>query len=72
LQPLADQLLDQLEERIGDQNFLAGPRPTVADCTLFALIDAISAGFGYVLPERCPRLRGWYKRFQQRPSAKVM
>jgi len=25
-------------ERIGNQSFLAGPRPTVADCTLFALV----------------------------------
>ena len=72
LQPLVDQLLDQLEERIGNQSFLAGPRPTVADCTLFALIDAVSLGFGYVLPERCPRLRAWYKQFQERPSAKIM
>jgi len=72
LQPLVDQLLDQMEERIGDQSFLAGSRPTVADCTFFALIDAISLGFGYVLPERCPRLRAWYKRFQQRPSAKTV
>lgn len=72
LQPLVDQLLDQLEERISDQRFLAGPRPTLADCTLFALIDAVSLGFGYVLPERCPRLRAWYARFQQRPSAKTV
>jgi glutathione S-transferase len=72
LQPLIDQLLDELEERIGDRDFLAGPRPSIADCTFFALIDAVSNGFGYALPERCPRLRGWYKRFQQRPSAKTV
>jgi glutathione S-transferase len=72
LQPLVDQLFDQLEERIGDRSFLAGLRPTVADCTLFALIDTVSLGFGYVLPERCPRLRAWYRRFQERPSAKIM
>jgi glutathione S-transferase len=72
LQPLVDQLFDQLEERIGARSFLAGPRPTVADCTLFALIDTVSLGFGYVLPERCPRLRAWYRRFQERPSAKIM
>ena len=72
LQPLVDQLFDQLEERIGDRSFLAGLRPTVADCTLFALIDTVSLGFGYVLPERCPRLRAWYKQFQERPSAKMM
>jgi glutathione S-transferase len=71
LQPLLDQLLDQLEARIGHKNFLAGDSPTVADCTFFALMSAVYPGFGYVLPERCPRLRAWYERFQERPSAKA-
>jgi glutathione S-transferase len=71
LQPLLDQLLDQLEARMGEQKFLAGPRPTVADCTFFALMEAVYPVFGYVLPERCPRLRDWYERFRQRPSANI-
>ena len=69
LQPLLDQLLDQLEARIGDRAFLAGPRVTVADCTFYALLEAVYPAFRYELPERCPRLRDWYSRFQTRPSA---
>ena len=68
LQPMLDQLLDQLEQRMGDQEFLAGATPTIADCTLFALMEAIYAGFGYELPKRCGRLRAWYDRFRHRPS----
>ena len=68
LQPMLDQLLDQLEQRMGDQKFLAGATPTIADCTLFALMEAIYAGFGYELPKRCGRLRAWYDRFRSRPS----
>ncbi|HSZ07541.1 MAG TPA: glutathione S-transferase family protein [Steroidobacteraceae bacterium] len=71
LQPLVGQLLDQLEARMEDHNFLAGPSPTAADCTFFALMDAVYSGLGYVLPDRCPRLRAWYMRFQQRPSARM-
>src|SRR6266850_3345287 len=68
LQPLLDQLLDQLEQRMGDEEFLAGATPTIADCTLFALMEAVYHGFGYELPERCGRLRAWYDRFRHRPS----
>ncbi len=68
LQPLLDQLLDQLEQRMGDEEFLAGATPTIADCTLFALMEAAYHGFGYELPERCGRLRAWYDRFRHRPS----
>jgi len=68
LQPMLDQLLDQLEQRIGDDEFLAGATPTIADCTLFALMEAVYTGFGYELPERCGHLRAWYERFRSRPS----
>lgn len=71
LQPLLDQLLDQLEQRIGDQTFLAGATPTIADCTLFALMEAIYPGFGYELPERCEHLRAWYDRFRLRPGVSM-
>ncbi|WP_165191484.1 glutathione S-transferase family protein [Caulobacter soli] len=68
LQPVLDRLLDQLEQRIGDGEFLAGRTPTIADCTLFALMEAVYPAFGYELPKRCRRLRAWYDRFQRRPS----
>jgi len=68
LQPMIDRLLDQLEDRMGENDFLAGPTPTIADCTLYALMEAAYPMFGYEFPARCPRLRAWYARFSQRPS----
>ena len=71
LQPFVDQLLDQLEIRMGEHDFLAGPTPTIADCTFYALMEAAYPAFGYELPARCPRLREWHARFGQRPSARM-
>ncbi|HSZ07539.1 MAG TPA: glutathione S-transferase family protein [Steroidobacteraceae bacterium] len=66
--PSVEHTLNVLETRIGDNLFLAGPHPTIADCTLFALLNA-STRLNYSLPEGFPRLRGWYQRFSERPSA---
>ena len=71
LQESVDQLLDQLEARIADQEFLSGARPTIADCTFYALMEAAYSAFEYELPERCPRLRAWHARFCKRPSAQL-
>ena len=71
LLPSADELLDQLEVRMGDNMFLAGPRPTIADCSLFALMEISYPVFDYELPERCPNLRRWYAHFRDRPSAQL-
>ena len=71
LQPSVDQLLEQLESRIADREFLAGRNPTIADCTLFALMEAAYFSFKYELPANYPRLRAWYKRFSERPSARI-
>jgi glutathione S-transferase len=68
LRPFLDQLLDQLEARIGGSDFLAGPRVTIADCTFYAIMDAAYRGAGYELPSRYPRLRDWFSRFKTRPS----
>lgn len=70
LQPVLDRLLDQLEHRTGENEFLAGSAPTVADCTFFALMGAVYPGMGYELPERCGKLRAWYERFRGRPSSR--
>ena len=71
LLPSADELLDQLEVRMGDNVFLAGPRPTIADCSFFALMEISYPAFDYELPERCPNLRRWYEHFRGRPSAQI-
>ncbi|MGH8322836.1 MAG: glutathione S-transferase family protein, partial [Steroidobacteraceae bacterium] len=70
-QPVADAVLDFLEVRIGEHEFLAGPRPTIADCTLFVGVDVFHHLFDFELPARCPRLRRWFERFGKRPSAQV-
>jgi glutathione S-transferase len=68
LQPLIDSLFGQLEQRSGGREFLVGPRPTIADCTLIALLGAVVPGFGYEIPDRCPNIKAWYTRFGARPS----
>jgi glutathione S-transferase len=56
-----------LEAEVADRPFLAGPRPTIADCTLFAALKfaemlEVDLGTG-------PNLKRWYAEFSQRPSA---
>jgi glutathione S-transferase len=62
--------LKVLDARVGDQPFLAGPRPTIADCTLFsALWFAEMMDVTVDLTKR-PSLRRWYAAFKDRPSAR--
>jgi glutathione S-transferase len=63
------QVLAALEARIGEQPFLAGERPTIADCTLFAAFRFADFG-GVEIDPACGRLRAWYARFAERPSAR--
>ena len=47
--------------------FVAGPRVTIADCTLFAAMEFGRTGnLGIAWP---PHLAAWFARFQERPSA---
>lgn len=57
-----------LERMIGDQPFVCGAAPTIADCTLFAALEfAEFAGLG--LDPGLAALRRWHAAFKQRPSA---
>jgi glutathione S-transferase len=71
MEPLVERLIHVLECRIGEKKFLSGENPSVADCTLFALMYTCANNFEYDLPDKYPRLRGWYERFSKRPSAKM-
>jgi glutathione S-transferase len=63
------QNLAVLDVRIGEGPFVAGERPTIADCTLWA-------GFGFARfrgvepPEGFPSVDAWRERFARRPSVK--
>ena len=57
-----------LDKKIGSNPFVAGSRPSIADCTLFAALTfaelaqvPIDAKYG--------NLHRWYEAFKQRPSA---
>ena len=69
LAPARDRLLQALEQRIGANEYLAGSRPTIADCSLFGGVDTLNRIAEYEFPASAPNLRGWYERFRQRPSA---
>ncbi len=63
------EILDVLEATIGNNEFLAGNEPTVADCTTFAIFQTARERFGLPFGSAHPRLDNWYKNFRQRPSA---
>ena len=63
------ELLDVLEREIGDQAFIAGPEPTVADFTVFPIFQTARERFDLSFGEDHPRLHAWYARFRSRPSA---
>jgi glutathione S-transferase len=67
---LRNDTLEALERRLGDQEFFAGDRPTIADCTFFATADVNKRLSDWDIPEAYPALRRWFARFAQRPSAR--
>jgi glutathione S-transferase len=64
-----EQLLEALERRIGANEFLAGDRPTIADCTFFAITDVSKRLSRWEIPAPYPHLRRWFERFRGRSSA---
>jgi glutathione S-transferase len=57
-----------LDDKIGNNKFVAGDKPTIADCTLFAAIGF--AEFAQIpLEPGVKNVHRWYESFKQRPSA---
>lgn len=57
-----------LDARIGKHPFVAGERPSIADCTLFAALTF--AEFAQVpIDARFANVHRWYEDFKKRPSA---
>lgn len=57
-----------MDAEIGTNAFVAGDRPTVADCTLYSALD-FAAKFGLTVPDNLTNLLRWQKSFASRPSA---
>jgi glutathione S-transferase len=59
-----------IDDRIGRHTFVAGERPTIADCTLYAAFEhAERADVG--IDDSCQNLMRWYATFGRRPSARA-
>jgi glutathione S-transferase len=65
----AVEILDALEKKIGENHFLAGETPTVADFTTFPIFQTLRERFNVPMGSEHPRLDTWYRRFRKRPSA---
>lgn len=61
--------LKVLDARIGRHPFVAGERPTVADCTLLAAVEFAEFAGAPVTPSFANVAR-WFSAFRQRPSAR--
>jgi glutathione S-transferase len=59
-----------MNEAIGSRPFVAGERPTIADCTLFAAFEHAKLADVTIEPA-FENLTRWYRDFQERPSAKA-
>ena len=60
--------LKVLDAAIGSNEFVAGTRPTIADCTLLATMQF--AEFAQIpVDPGCTNVHRWYESFKQRPSA---
>jgi glutathione S-transferase len=60
--------LEVVDREIGARRFVAGQRPTIADCTLLAaMVFAIQGEVA--ISERFQNVHRWYDLFRKRPSA---
>ena len=60
--------LKVLDAAIGAKPFVAGERPTIADCTLLAALEFAEFSQAPVDPA-CKNVARWYRAFKERPSA---
>jgi glutathione S-transferase len=61
--------LEVLNRRIGEKPFVAGDKPTIADCTLFAALGFAEFAGVPLDAARFPNVVRWYESFKKRPSA---
>jgi glutathione S-transferase len=59
-----------LDTLIGSNPFVAGKRPTIADCTLFAALE-FAAFAGVELDPSFTNINRWFADFKKRPSAEA-
>ena len=61
---------EQMDARLAQSEFVAGPRYTIADTTALVTVD-FAGSAKLPVPESCPHLRRWHALVSARPSAKA-
>jgi glutathione S-transferase len=59
-----------MDDRLGQSEFVAGPRYSVADITMLVAVD-FARWVKMPVPEECQHLRRWHAQVSARPSAKA-
>jgi glutathione S-transferase len=62
--------LKVVDAKIGTRPFVAGERPSIADCTLLAALEFAEFAQAPIDPS-CKNVARWHAAFKQRPSAKA-
>jgi glutathione S-transferase len=68
--PRLNNALKVIDDRLAKQKFVAGEKPTIADCTLLAALDFASFA-GIEIDPAYRNVHRWYEEFKQRPSAQA-
>jgi len=63
--------LKVMDQRIGDNVFVAGDKVTIADCTLFAALEFSAMAEVDIGEESYPNIKRWREAFGQRPSVEA-
>jgi glutathione S-transferase len=59
-----------MNARLGDRQFVAGDRYSIADITALVAVD-FAGWIKLTIPDDCPHLRRWHEAVSARPSAKA-
>jgi len=68
--PRLQNALKVIDDRLAKQKFVAGDKPSIADCTLLAALDFASFA-GIEIDPAHGNVHRWYQEFKQRPSAQA-
>jgi glutathione S-transferase len=66
--PRLQNALKVIDDRLAKQKFVAGEKPTIADCTLLAALEFANFA-GIEIDPAHRNVHRWYEEFKQRPSA---
>jgi glutathione S-transferase len=62
--------LHWLDKLLGDRKFIVPDRITMADIILYCALD-FGASVGQAIPSDTPKVKAWFDRMSQRPSAQA-